>query len=84
MVKHHTTWKPISEQEDHATSPLTDVESNPPVATDLTAKPQPKPKPAKQAIALSVLDAVDEIPHQHPKHGHSRSNTGGTVPASIV
>ena len=60
----------------------TDVESNPTLATDLTSKP--RPKPAKQAIAPSTLDAVDEFPHQHPKRGRSRSDTNGTVPASII
>jgi hypothetical protein len=91
MTKRRTTRpkgpKFISEQEDHATSPPTDIESNPSMlATDLTSKPRPKPRPksAKQAIAPSTPDAVDEVPHQHPKRGRSRSDTDGTVPASIV
>ena len=79
MAKRRTTHpkeqKPTPEQEDHATSHLADVESNPTLAApgDLTAKPWPKPrpKPAKQAIAPSASDAMDEIPHQHPKRSRS-------------
>ena len=80
MAKRRTTRsKPISGQKDGATSPRGDVESNTP---DLTTKPrpQPKPKPSKRVIAPSVLDAVDEIPHQRPKRGRSGSNADGTAP----
>ena len=86
-VAHPKGSKPIPE-EDHPTSPSIDVESNTQdtLATDLTTKPRPKPrpKPAKQANTPFPLDAVDEIPHQHPKRGRPRSDTNETVPASNV
>ena len=92
MAKRRTTLpkgpKHVSEQEDDATSPLIDIDSNPTPLAEPSAKPRPKPRPipAKKATAPPVPDAVDdsEIPDQRPKRGRSRSDTDGTVPASTV
>lgn len=94
MVKRRTTRpkgpKHIPEPEDHATSPLIDVESNSLLAADPTTKPRPKPRPipVKKAIANapSMLDVVDdsETPQQPRKRGRPATDTDGTVPASNV
>jgi hypothetical protein len=90
MAKRRTTRpkgpKHIPEQEDHATSPPLDAESNPTLATGPTAKPRPKPRPlpAKNSIAPLMLDAADAVddPQQPPKRGRSKSNVDETAPAS--
>lgn len=72
-------------EQDHATS-LLNVDSNPSLPAEPTAKPRPKPRPKPKPIAPSAPDAVDDskIPDQHPKRGRSGSDTDETVPASIV
>ena len=86
MAKHCNTCRKepncVSKDDHGATSPLTDIESNPIPATDLPAKaqPNPEPKPVKEPISSSALDAVDEntqLLQQHPKRTHSRSGTDG-------
>jgi hypothetical protein len=75
--------KKLSEQDDDATSPVMDAESNPSLDAGPTTNPRPKPrpKPAKKPIAPSVLDAaldaVDDpdTQHQPPKRGRSMSDT---------
>jgi hypothetical protein len=78
--------KNIIEQEDHATSPPLDVESNSALDTRPTEKPRPNPRPipAKNSTTPSVPDAVDhpQQPAVPPKRGRSKSNADGTVPTS--
>ena len=84
----NTCWKEpnhVSKDDHGATSPLTDIESNPIPATDLPAKaqPNPEPNPVKEPISLSALDAIDkntQLLQPHPKRTRSRSGTDGTVP----
>lgn len=71
----------ISEQE-HATSPLMDVEPNTTLAVNPAAKPRPKPRP-KPARKQLTPDAVDD-PQQHSKRGRSRSDADENGPAFIV
>ena len=89
MAKHCNTCQKepnhVSKDNHSATSPLTDIESNPIPATDFPAKaqPNPEPKPVKKPISSSVLDAMDkntQLLQQLPKRTHSRSGTDGTVP----
>lgn len=79
----------VSKDDHGATSPLTDIESNPIPATDLPAKaqPNPEPNPVKEPISLSALDAIDkntQLLQPHPKRTRSRSGTDGTVPDGTV
>jgi hypothetical protein len=88
MAKCRTTHSKSISEDNLATSHPTDVEST--LATDLIAKPRPKPrplaKPGKKAVAPVELapDPADETPHLRSKRGHSRSIADETVPASII